>query len=585
METRGAIATWDRSTDTIHMFGAAKVPHYNRDAIARMLRLPSDHVHLHEGHVGGGFGIRGELYPEDVIVCHAAQKLGRPVKWIEDRREHLLAANHSRDQVHKITVAARSDGFVLGMDVEFWHDQGAYVRTHAATVPDLTASMLPGPYVVPAYRVVGHICLTNKTPAGTYRAPGRFEATFVRERAMDVLADRLGIDPVSVRAVNLIPASAMPFSRHLSALGTDVVYDSGRYHNLLESALDRIGYPQLMADSSSRRANGEAVGVGMGFFVEKSGLGPFDQVDMTIDPGGNVEVVTGAASLGQGVETAIAQICADALGADIDSITVVHGQTDRIARGMGSFATRTTVMTGSATHGAATKLKGRILSIAADLLEVAADDLVIDRGRIFVADSPSDPVLTFADIARSVARDGASVARHGPGLSSTEEFTSTHMTYPYGLHIAVVRVDLATGSARVERFVVAYDVGRAINPVLVVGQLVGGAAQGIGGALFEDFRFDEGGQPLTTSFMDYLLPTATEVPPVEVLLFEDAPSVTNSLGVKGAGEGGINACGAAIAAAIDDAIGRPGLVTELPVTPERLRNLIRQAERWKEPPG
>jgi carbon-monoxide dehydrogenase large subunit/6-hydroxypseudooxynicotine dehydrogenase subunit gamma len=252
---------------------------------------------------------------------------------------------------------------------------------------------------------------------------------------------------------------------------------------------------------------------------------------------------------------------------------------------MGSFATRTTVMTGSATHGASTKLRRRILSIAADLLEVAADDLVIDRGRIFVADSPSDPRLTFADIAASVVPDGEGVARHHVRLSSTDEFTSTHMTYPYGLHIAVVSVDKPTGSARVERFVVAYDVGRAINPVLVVGQLVGGAAQGIGGALFEEFRFDEGGQPLAASFMDYLLPTAAEVPPIEVLLFEDAPSVTNPLGVKGAGEGGINACGAAIAAAIDDAIGFPGLVTELPVTPERLRGLIQQSEPKKGSPG
>jgi carbon-monoxide dehydrogenase large subunit/6-hydroxypseudooxynicotine dehydrogenase subunit gamma len=325
--------------------------------------------------------------------------------------------------------------------------------------------------------------------------------------------------------------------------------------------------------------------VGIGFFVEKSGLGPFDQVEMTVDSNGNVEVVTGAASLGQGVETAVAQICADALGADIASITVIHGQTDRIARGMGSFATRTTVMTGSATQGAATKLKHRILSIAADLLEVAADDLVIERGQIFVADSPSDPVLTFADIAASVTLDGAAVARHGLGLSSTEEFTSTHMTYPYGLHIAVVKVDVATGIACVERFVVAYDVGRAINPMLIAGQLVGGAAQGIGGALFEEFRFDEGGQPLAASFMDYLLPTAAEIPSVEVLLFEDSPSVTNSLGVKGAGEGGINACGAAIAAAIDDAFGRPGLVTELPITPERLRGLIRRSWGPEESPA
>lgn len=570
METRGAIGVWDGEAEILRMYGAAKVPHYNRDAIARMLGLATDRVHLHEGHVGGGFGIRGELYPEDVLVCLAARRLGRPVKWIEDRREHLVAANHSRDQLHRIRVAVRSDGFVLGIDDEFWHDQGAYVRTHAATVPELTAAMLPGPYRVPAYRVKGHIVLTNKTPAGTYRAPGRYEATFVRERAMDAVADRLGLDAVEVRSRNLIGTDEMPFKRGIHALGTEVTYDSGRYQELLDVVLDHVDYPALKAELATRRASGEQVGMGLGYFVEKSGLGPFDEVRIEIRPDGSVEVVTGAASVGQGVETVTAQVCADALGAEFESITVIHGQTDRIGRGMGTFATRTTVMTGSATLLAATDLRRRILDIASDLLEADSTDLDVVDGRIFVTGSPDGPSVTFADVAVAFAEGRGDAAASAENLSVTKEFTSDHMVYPYGVHLAVVEIDRETSSCRVLRYVVGYDVGRAVNPMLVDGQLVGGVAQGLGGALFEEFRYDEFGQPQAASLMDYLIPTVSEMCPVEVLITEMAPSPFNPLGVKGAGEGGINGVGAAVAAAVDDALGRSGVVTRLPISPDRL---------------
>jgi CO/xanthine dehydrogenase Mo-binding subunit len=574
LETRGAIARYDALRDRLELYGAAKVPHYNRDAIAAMLGLAPGALQLFEGHVGGGFGVRGELYPEDVLVCLAALRLKRPVKWIEDRNEHLVAANHSRDQVHKVRAAVDARGFILGLDDEFWADQGAYVRTHAATVADLAAAMLPGPYVIPAYRATGHIRLTNKTPAGTYRAPGRYESTFARERLIDAITHRLGLDPIEVRRINLIPPERMPFARPIDTLGTEVTYDSGDYPGLVQRMLDHLHYDELKAALAERRRAGELVGLGFAMFVEKSGLGPFDGVRIAVDAGGRVEVVTGVASVGQGVETALAQICADALGAALDDIRVFHGRTDQIAYGMGAFASRVTVMAGSATHLAATRLRQRALEVGGALLQLHPDDLEIEQGRIAVPGAPDGPSTTLAEVARALAPASPFAAGAAPGLHAEAWFQADHMTYPYGLHAAVVRVDPDTGGVKVERCVVAYDVGRAVNPVLIEGQIAGGAAQGIGGALFEEFVYDTHGQPLAASFVDYLLPSSAEVPPVEALVLEDAPSPLNPLGVKGAGEAGINGMGAAIAGAVEDAIGIPRAITRLPITPCRLHALL-----------
>ncbi len=519
LETRGLLAVPVPETGTLELHGIAKVPHYNCSTIAEMLDLPAGSVVGREGHVGGGFGVRGELYPEDVLVAFAALKLGRPVKWVEDRWEHFIAANHSRDQCYEIRAAVDETGVVLALEAEFWHDQGAYVRTHGATVPSLSVALLPGPYLIPSYRGRGHIRLTNKTPAGTYRAPGRFESTFVRERLLDAVGSEMGLDPAEVRRRNLIPPERMPFDRGTQTLGTHVVYDSGDYRRLLERLLDHIEYEALRDELAMRRSEGEMVGLGLGMFVEKSGLGPFDDVRITRSDDGSVEVFTGAASVGQGMETVIAQICAEVLGVDYRDVNVRHGQTDLIGRGMGAFASRVTVMTGVAVYLAAKRLAS-----AGDTAEFT--------------------------------------------------FTSDHMTYPYGAHAVVVEIDAGTGGVSILRYVVAYDVGRAVNPMLIEGQIVGGSAQGIGGALLEEFRYDSDGGPLVTSFMDYLMPTASEQPPVEVLISEDAPSPLNPLGLKGAGEGGTNACGAAIAAAVDDAIGRPGAVRSLPIRPETVLSLL-----------
>jgi CO/xanthine dehydrogenase Mo-binding subunit len=564
LETRGALACYNPSADVIELRGAAKVPHATRDVLARVLGRSTASVHLCEGHVGGGFGIRGELYPEDVLVSLAALRLGRTVKWIEDRREHLMAANHSREQRHRVRAAVDREGRILALDDEFFHDQGAYLRTHGTRVADLTAGMLPGPYRVPAYRVVGHVRLTNKTPAATYRAPGRYEGTFVRERLLDAIADRLGIDRIEVRRRNLLRAAEMPYERPLDALGGDIVYDSGDYAGLLDKALAAVEWNAVPAALKERREAGEAVGAGLAFFVEKSGLGPSDRVTISADREGTVELVTGGASMGQGFETVMAQICAEALGVDYRRVRVVHGQTDRIEHGVGAHASRATVMTGSATHIAALNLRVKALETAAGLMQLPAAALDLVDGKVIRKDRSDGPSMALGEIARNCPGGLAAEGRH----------TTEHMNYPYGVHIAVVRVDRDTGGVEIERFLAAYDIGRTINPMLVEGQMAGGFAQGMGGALFEEFVYDEKGEPLCVTFADYLLPTAREVPALEVLLTEDAPSPRNTLGLKGAGEAGVNGVGAAVAAAIDDAIGIPGAITQLPVPPQRLRDIL-----------
>jgi carbon-monoxide dehydrogenase large subunit len=565
MECRGAVARYDEARDILEMHGAAKVPHWNRDTLAQMLGRKRKSVQLFEGHVGGGFGIRGEIYPEDVLVCAAALKFHKPIKWIEDRREHLIAANHSRDQLHRAHAAIDAQGHILGIKDEFFHDNGAYMRTHAATVPDLAAAMLPGPYVVPAYRAIGHIRLTNKTPCGTYRAPGRYESTFVRERLLDAIGAKVGVDNVEIRRRNLIAKNAMPYPLGLETLGTDIVYDSGDYAALLDKALRLADWENLQTQLLKRRANGEKVGAGVAMFVEKSGLGPFDTVRIEAKSDGSIEVITGVASSGQGVETVIAQIAADALGVNYSNIKVTHGQTDRIDKGMGAFASRVTVMCGEATRLAATKLRAEVLEVAAEFMQTNADLLDIFEGQIVLSDGSSGPTMPFAELARHCSAK----------LSAEATFESKHMVYPYGVHIAAVCVDADTGAVKIERYVIAYDIGKAVNPNLVEGQIAGGLAQGIGGALLEEFLYDENGEPLSVTFADYLMPTAHEVPALSILITEDAPSPLNPLGLKGAGEGGANPVGAVIASAIDDALGIPGAVTQLPMSPQRLKAICR----------
>jgi aerobic carbon-monoxide dehydrogenase large subunit len=575
LETRGALGRYDASRDVLELHGAAKVPHRNKELIARMLGRPPSSVQCYESHVGGGFGIRGEIYPEDILVCVAALRLDRPVKWIEDRREHLIAANHSRNQHHKIRAACTEQGEILALDDVIHHDNGAYVRTHATRVAMMTCGVLPGPYRVPgAYRAVCHFRLTNKTPAATYRAPGRFETTFVRERMIDAIAHQLDLDPMDVRRINAVRVDEMPFKRPLEALGEEIHFDSGDYHKLLDKLLDHVKWHELNADLAERRANGEMVGVGLAMFVEKAGLGPVDGVRIQVDTSGMVEVITGGASIGQGFETVMAQVAAEALGADYKKMRVTHGNTERIEFGIGAHASRATVMTASATHEAALKVRAKALDMAGELLQSPPDELDIVDGEVIRRDNPGGPSISLGKIAALLSNTSKSLGGRDPGLSAEGWFFADHQVYPYGNHLAVVKVDPATGGVKVLRYVIAYDIGRAINPTLVKGQIAGGLAQGIGGALYEEFTYNERGDPLAVTFADYLMPTARECPDVEVILTEDFPSPLNPLGIKGAGESGVNGVGGAIASAIDNAIGIPGAITALPVTPQKLKAII-----------
>src|SRR5437763_129422 len=537
-------------------------------------RTPPSAIHVHECDVGGGFGLRGELYPEDMLVCVAAMRLRHAVKWLEDRREHLVAAEHSRQQLHRIRAAIDDEGRILAIDDRYFHDQGAYVRTHAARVVHMTAGILPGPYRVPAYRAVGHFRLTNKTPAATYRAPGRYETTFVRERLIDAIATRLGLEPNEVRRRNAIAAHEMPYHRPLEALGEEIEHDSGDYVGLLDKLLVKIGWDALNATVKKRKAAGERVGIGLSMFVEKSGLGPTDGVKISVDTSGMVDVLTGGASLGQGFETVMAQVAADALGVDYRRCRVIHGQTDRIAFGIGAHASRATVMTASATHIAALNVRRKARAVAAELLQASPDALDVVAGEVVRKDGNAGPSISLGAIAQNLAPTAKARGEREPGLAAEGWFKTEHQVYPYGSHVAVVRVDAETGRVAIERYCIAYDIGRAINPALVRGQIVGGYAQGLGGALFEEFSYSESGDPLAVTFADYLLPALHEVPAPEVLLREDYTSPLNPLGIKGAGESGITAVGATIASAIDDAIGMPGPVRQLPITPQRLRRLL-----------
>ena len=573
METRGAIGRYDTARDILELHGAAKVPHRNRESLAQMLGLSLHQLHLYEPHVGGGFGVRGELYPEDILVLVAARRLLRPVKWIEDRKEHLMGANHSREQRHRIKAAAHPDGRLRAFDNGFFHDQGAYIRTHATRIDEMSCGILPGPYRLPAYRTKGHFRLTNKTPAATYRAPGRYETNFVRERLMDALAHAAGISRVAVRRINLIAKHEMPYARPLAMLGDEIVYDTGDFAGLLDKALARFGWQKAEEEARRRRANGELVGLGLAMFVEKSGLGPTDGARVTVDETGMIEVVTGGASIGQGFETAMAQVCAHVLGVDYTRVRVVHGRTDRIAFGIGAHSSRATVMTGNATAIAAGKVRDKAIEVAAELLQHEASRLDIVDG---VVRSTADvgPSISLAEIARQLKP--ASRARGGrePGLSSEGWFETAHMTYPYGVQLGVLTIDPETFAVAFERVLLAYDVGRAINPAMIRGQMIGGFAQGLGGALMEEFRYADNGQPLMTSLADYLMPTACDVPPIDILLCEDEPSDRNPLGIKGAGECGIAPVGALVASAVDDALQAPGAITELPVTPMRLKRIV-----------
>jgi carbon-monoxide dehydrogenase large subunit len=576
LETRGLTAAYDPGTGVLRLWGVAKVPHFNRRVLADLLGHPEHLIHFVELEVGGGFGVRGEFYPEDFVVPWAAMRIGRPIQWIEDRREHLMATNHSRQQYHDIEIGFDRDGRILALADRFITDMGAYIRTHGVVVPELTAALLPGPYRIPNYLCEARCVLTNKTPTGTYRGPGRFECTFVRERLMDIAAAKLGMDPLDLRRRNFITPAEMPYEVGGASLNQRTVYDCGDYGSALDEALGAVDYKAAREDQAEARRGGRLVGIGVGCLVEKAGLGPWEYARVEIDATGRVVVYSGVAAVGQGIETTLAQVCADELSVAPETITVVHGDSAQVPFGVGGFASRGASVALPAAMEAARKVKAKALRIAAGLLEASIDDLVLDDGAVHVRGLPARAV-PFRDLARAAIPGPPGME---PGLYATHFFEAPKMTYPYGTHVAVVEVDPGTGGVRLLKYAIAYDVGRAVNPMIVHGQLVGALAQGIGGALFEELVYDEEGQLLTSTFMDYLMPTAMEMPvSTTARILEETPTPLNPLGVKGVGEGGSSGCGGAIANAVADALAPLGIsITSLPLSPDKLSSLIRAAQ-------
>jgi CO/xanthine dehydrogenase Mo-binding subunit len=568
LEPRGLVAEVDPVTGVLTVFGAAKVPHVNRRILASLLGLREERVRLVEVSVGGGFGARGEFYPEDFVIPFCATRIGRPVSWIEDREEHLRACNHSREQIHDVAVALDSRGALLGFRDRIVSDTGAYVRTQGMLVPAMTAGLFPGPYAWPAFRIEVRHVVTNKTPAGACRAPGRYEANFVRERVIDVAAHRLGIDPAELRRRNLLSPSAMPHATGSHTDGHPVVYDSGDYPLLFEKGLARFDYERMRSwrneGTGSRRR-----GIGVAAFVEKSGVARWEYARVELTSEGRTHVYSGAAAVGQGLDTVLAQVCVDALGVAYDDIAVFHGDTQTVPDGMGTYGSRAASLAGSAVHVAARRLRSRLLELAASVLEVASEELEMAGDRVVARGARTDSI-SLVELHRLAPRPPGMSAE--AKLSEEERFVAEEQGYPYGLQCAAVEIDLATGGVRIGPYTVAYDAGRVLNPSAAESQIVGGVAQGIGGALLEELTYDEYGQPTSSSFADYLQPTAVEIPSVDVLLTEDAPTTTNPLGAKGVGEAGTAAAAAALANAVSDALGAE--VTKLPLTPERILELV-----------
>jgi aerobic carbon-monoxide dehydrogenase large subunit len=566
LEPRGLIAEYDPRAGALTVWGPTKVKHYNRRVIAELLGMPVESVRFVEPDVGGGFGPRGELYPEDLLIPWLAIATGRPLKWVEDRQEHFVATNHSREQQCEIEVAATADGQLLGFRASVFVDLGAYVRTNGPVLVLNSATHMPGPYRWEAFEVQSCGVLTNKTPAGTYRGPGQYEPALHREQMIDLVARKVGLDPAEVRRRNLVPRDAMPYRLELKGADEPIVYDSGDFPFLWDRLAERAGYDRLRGEAAARRDEGELVGVGTAAYVEAGARGPYEWARVVPGQDGSFTVQVGIASLGQGIATALSQIAADELGVPIHRVIVRHHDTDEITEGAGAFSSRSVVFGGNAVVGAVRNLFDQARMAGAGVLGVAPQEVEIVAGGIVRARGRAEPAISFAEL----------------GCEGSHRYEKRSRSFSMGGALAMVVVDRHTGAVSVRDCVVACDVGRAVNPMLVRGQIVGAAAQGIGGILLEELAYDELGQPLVTSFMDYCMPTAAELPDIDAVVLElpqHGPESANVLHVKGAGEAGIVGIGAAVANAVADAMGGgEALLARLPITPDRVQDLIARTQ-------
>jgi carbon-monoxide dehydrogenase large subunit len=603
LETRGVVAEYDPRGRALRVWDSTQAPLPIKNGLARIFGLPEFNVDVIAPDVGGGFGTKIMLfYPEEILVPLAAIRLGRPVKWIEDRREHLLAANQERGQLHQVEVAIDGDGRILGLRDRFLHDTGAYTP-YGIVVPLITSTQLPGPYRLRNYHVEFEVAYINRVAVSPYRGAGRPHGAFVMERVIGLIARELGLEPVEVRRRNLIQRDEFPWDVGLTFQdGGPTRYDSGDYPAGLEMALDLVGYRDFRKRQAEARTRGRWLGLGVGCYVEGTGIGPYEGAHVRVEPSGKVLVATGLTTQGQGHATTFAQITADALGCDPAAVTVVTGDTRRFNWGAGTYASRALVVSGNAIHAAALEVRDKALRIAAELLEVSPHDLELVDGAARVKGVPGRELKlgALATVANPIryayGKDAADAAlrlvkpRAGavlaagqePGLEAVGYYAPPHSTFASGCHAAIVEVDVATGGVTVVRYVVQHDCGTVVNPTIVEGQIRGGVAQGVGGALYERIVYDASGQPLTTTFMDFLIPTALEVPAIEIGHIE-TPSPLNPLGVKGVGEAGAIPVPAVIAEAIDDALAPLGVrIREMPLDPDRLLALIRGARRSRE---
>jgi aerobic carbon-monoxide dehydrogenase large subunit len=573
IETRGLAATFEPRTGELTVWSNTQVPHVLRESLAETLGLPSHRVRVVSVDTGGGFGIKGTIYPEDLVVPLLAMRAQRPVKWIEDRREHFSASVHSRDQVHAIELAADGEGRLLGVRDRFVVDIGAYNPLRLVSGANTVAHLL-GPYRVPAAEVDGQVVATTKTTAAPYRGAGRPEAVWAMERGLDRLARAAGLDPIELRRRNTLTAAEMPWNTGLLYRdGQPLVYDSGDHLGCLERALDLVGYPGFRKAQRQAREQGEHLGLGVAAYVEGTGIGPFEGAVVRVDGTGKVVLYTGACSQGQGHETVFGQICAETLGVRLEDVTVIAGDTAGLPYGLGTVASRSTVVAGNAISEAATRVRDKAVRVAADLLEVSPSDVVFEAGVARVAGARARSV-SLREVAQACAPQHALPAGREPGLEAQAHFRPETVTYANGVHAASVRVDVETGAVSILRYVVVHDCGRVVNPLLADGQIRGGVAQGIGGALFEELVFGEAGELLTSTLLDYAVPRAAEIPPIDLDHLE-SPSPRNPLGVKGLGEGGAIPGPAVLANAIDDALQPFGVVIDqAPITPARLRALL-----------
>jgi carbon-monoxide dehydrogenase large subunit len=574
METRGVVAEYRKAGKTLTIWSSSQIPHLLRNILAATVGLPQHQVRVIVPEVGGGFGCKLNVYPEELVAAYATMKTGRAVKWIEDRSENLAATIHGRDQIDYVEVAATKEGKITGMKVHGISDLGAYSQIFTNVI--MIAFGFPvscGAYDIPTIHLSFDTVFTNKSPTDAYRGAGRPEATYVAERAIDLVAHELGKDPTEVRKLNFIKEDQFPYK---SAAGA--VYDTGNYIIALDKAMEIIDYKGLRAEQARKRAEGKLMGIGVSSYIEICGFGPkgtapvglYESARVRVEQSGTVMVYTGSSPHGQGEETSFAQIVAEEFSIPVENVMIMHGDTDSTPEGRGTYGSRTTAVGGSAVFNAVQRLKEKMQLIASHMLEASASDVTLEDGKFFVAGSPQKAVA-FADVAATANLSNTLAPGIEPGLETTVFFEPDACVFPFGTHIAVVEIDKETGDVELKRFVAVDDCGRQINPLLVQGQVHGGIAQGVGQAMWEGVEYGDDGQLLTSTFMDYAMPIASEFPQFE-LDHTVTLTTVNPLGVKGVGEAGTIGSTPAVAAAVADALGVAHV--DMPFKREKIYNII-----------